>query len=357
MKLSESILFFIREDKNSSYKDFLKGKYLDWAIASEEAILKAESDKLIYNVDFNEAKSRLKSALRSGGESAVEAVANQHKLSPDAKRELLSTFGFFIFDDFKKLDKESKDSGNPLVQEVRMKFLLPLKSMYDRLLELKPFIVKGAKPRANAKPVYVPPYSSFKALAEVKKVYDQIIDKMHDDIVKSIVEIDMKRADGLSKSLPSISVREFGKLVDYELLGRHFVKSGSGISDYKLKEDRVRKQVVAKYAEEAAKGIEDQFVSKNLAKVTSLVGEKGNLSEAKSLGVDTRSGVLSGEIRFDFADGSGFTIRNQLVSVWAYDREPYHRFPSTFHDIISKDGTKQKMKSEEWMNTVWAKQT
>jgi hypothetical protein len=337
------------------YKTFLKDKYLDWAKKAENSITQGENSKQIYNVDFNDTKSHLKSILRRGGESSIEAIALKYKLSNEQKRSLSQAFSSFIFDDFKKIEKETKDNNDQYVQELRNTFFLPLKALYDRLLNLKPFIVKGRKPNPDAKPAYKPPISSLSSLAEVTKVYNQLVAKMHPQVVQNIINTDMERATSFEKALPNLKIREFTQSVDYKLLDRHFIRSGNNYNDYKLKPSSERQLASKKYAEEQSKLIEDQFVSKNLAKVTSLIGEKGNLKATKAEDIRTTSGVLSGDISFEFADGSGFTIRNQLVSVWAYNKKPHYRFPSTFHDIILPDGTKHKMKSEEWMNTNWLK--
>ena len=346
---------YIKLFEQYDYKLYLKDKYVDWAKQAEEAIAKGESNKEIYNVDFNDTKDHLKSILRKGGEVAIDATASSYNLSGDQKRSLASAFHSFIFDDFKKIEKETKDINDTYVQEIRRNFFSPLKGLYDRLLDLKPFIVKGRKPNPNAKPVYTPPSSSFSALADVKKVYDDLIKKLHPELVENSIKMDMDRADGLAESLPNLNYMQFSKMVDYELLGRHFVSTSTNHRDYKLKDEKERLQNAKRYAEDQAIKIEKQFIDKNLEKVTSLVGEKNNLKSAKAEKIRTVSGVLSGDIRFEFEDSSGFTIMNQLVSVWAYNKKPHYRFPSTFHDIIMPNGIKHKMKSEEWMNTVWVK--
>lgn len=228
-------------------------------------------------------------------------------------------------------------------------YISPTKELMSKLDELKDLIRAGRKPTPPRKPVYVPPYSAAKDLAAVKKVYDDMIEDIRDKLIDSLVKRDMDRGPLYMEALNDAKIKK----KDWEFIGRNYDKA-QGV--YALKQQKEREANNRKAAEKEAHALMQMFISKNMSKVNSLVGEKGNFESVKEVGVYVDNGVLSGEIAFKFKDGSSFIVRNQLVSVWVWDREPYVRFPTTFHDIVFANGRKVKHDSEEFMNTVWAKE-
>lgn len=62
-------------------------------------------------------------------------------------------------------------------------------------------------------------------------------------------------------------------------------------------------------------------------------------------------GALHASVRFDFVDGSGFTVITKLIQNNTDEYNSYYQYPTTFHDVKFNDGSKSKFVSEELMNT------
>lgn len=100
--------------------------------------------------------------------------------------------------------------------------------------------------------------------------------------------------------------------------------------------------------------LEQQFLYKNIRKLSQIVELKGNLSKievlpAKPVKVRAGSGTLEAGFVFSFDDGSRFTVVNKIVTKYTETGKPFEQFPTTFHDVLKADGTKMKFPSEEKM--------
>jgi hypothetical protein len=113
--------------------------------------------------------------------------------------------------------------------------------------------------------------------------------------------------------------------------------------------------IVENMVTQAVDGMIETYVYKNTGKIASIVTVKGEPSKTAVSWGDITGWGFAGEIRFDFNDGTGFTVRNKAVwksFQWGSD---FMQFPTTFHNVIFPDGKKQSMVPEKEMNEVWAK--
>lgn len=124
---------------------------------------------------------------------------------------------------------------------------------------------------------------------------------------------------------------------------------GGRDSERAVREDAAAR--IATMATKLADEVRENFVTKNLKKLDSIIERKGDLDEAKVVGKDISMQGLEGTLRFTFKDGAAFTCRNSVVFAYSVHGTPFQRFPLTFHDVTKSDGSKMKSPSEEKMNT------
>ena len=358
--LAEQLIKF---HESSDWKTHLEGKYLVWAEKAELIINSSEEKKSIWNTEFNDAKSWLKSVFTLNMKRAYDSKATQLNLSADDRMAALTEMSHFIYDDIKKIEKQIKGSRTEVVKHVHETVVKPMAVLYDRLLALKPLIVKGRKPDPSkpAKAVYVPPMSARKDLVAVNNVFDEMLVEARKDLIKAVVQRDIDQAAPYLANLQKGDVSDRDK--DYTFIANYYAKpEGLGFSrsrtfeGYAVKPEGERRKIALPLAEREVDGIIEQFKIKNISKVTSIVGERGDLKAATVVRVSYGRGSLEARIKFEFNDGGEFTVNNQVVSVWVYNRKAHYRFPTTFHDIKFSNGKKIKSESEEFMNKEWAKE-
>ena len=119
------------------------------------------------------------------------------------------------------------------------------------------------------------------------------------------------------------------------------------------------KGMLHKHATAIAEDMQNQFVSKNVEKLASIVERKGNISgDPHVLSIQTDRGNVVGEMKFHFNDGSSFVVRNKVVSQFRYTNSgvsSFYQFPTTFHDAVLPNGHRMVgMPSEEQMNNIFA---
>jgi hypothetical protein len=118
------------------------------------------------------------------------------------------------------------------------------------------------------------------------------------------------------------------------------------------------KDTLRKEAKKAADEMQQTFVYKNAKKLASIM-------DAKKAGLETRPtilkaqagahGTFEGDMRINFADGSSFEVRNQVVFKRSQYGKWFTQYPTTFHNVTLPNGSKMGQPSEERMNEIFAK--
>jgi hypothetical protein len=101
------------------------------------------------------------------------------------------------------------------------------------------------------------------------------------------------------------------------------------------------------------------FAEKNTDKLSLILEIKDNLNGKPTiLNVHAGLGVIEGNVKFSFEDGSFFTVRNKVVEKsttdWYGNWTPFYQFPTTFHQVSLPNGKLTAMYSEEQMVTDFA---
>lgn len=104
-------------------------------------------------------------------------------------------------------------------------------------------------------------------------------------------------------------------------------------------------------ARKTALAMRDEFIEKNLAKVSRLLAH----NSLDKIDAEYRGDYYGGEMTFRFADGARFTVRNKTVAKVSTLGTPFLQFPTTFHNVATPSGKKIKGASEAQMLRAFAK--
>lgn len=127
---------------------------------------------------------------------------------------------------------------------------------------------------------------------------------------------------------------------------------GSTKDPYRKRDDY--KEKIEQAAKRQADTVRDRYKLKMMHKLGSIVGkkvEKGvELKVVKVGHLHAYAGTFEGSLFFEFEDGSSFRVLNKVVTKWPARGNPFHQYPTTFHDVQTPNGNTYKMRSQEQMN-------
>jgi hypothetical protein len=238
-------------------------------------------------------------------------------------------------------------------------FLAEIAPIYARLTTLKGMIKKRqtkAETTAAAKAAYRAPATEIAITNTLRTLLTNHADDARLELVESIVSYTNRmitvylNAAPVRGTHPSVSAFFRRDAESADIVGRCVEFHAASMTT------PVRKATadvtIANYALRTATEILAAFIEKNLVKLTSVVSRKGDFADAEVLrGI--RRGGMTGTIKVTFADGSHFTVDNNIVFVENTYGTRFNRFPTTFHNVYLR-GTKMKNASEKKMNEVFA---
>lgn len=257
-----------------------------------------------------------------------------------------------------KLAKAEK--AKPVSEEDRiyMAWYLPmmreLAPLAHALVALKDLAVKKqpktAEQKATEKAQFVAPMVSSDVGKQVRASLVALTDTFKADYQRAIFDMLMDKArDYAGLTRDERRDMSYGKRQGYQIvLGTSAAWKDGALSPAAPK-------VFTAQAGTIANEMQQAFVYKNSAKLQSILLAKnvGLVHDPKVLTARTHSGVFEGDIRIDFADGSGFTVRNKVVWKVSVNGLVFNQFPTTFHDVTLPGGKPMSAPSEERMNTVF----
>lgn len=231
---------------------------------------------------------------------------------------------------------------------------------------------------------YVPPPSSSRAVAQVRALLEKVMDEAYMGILTSYQTYNRnriqryldaqaafwanpdtptrKKRDGYSPYQYLKDLKEQGRMADADSLSffSKVLEHEPGGPDHhhaylhKATEATWRRSDAE--AEKDAKTVRDQFIYKNLVKLTPVLEAKGDalFDRVEEVGRFVNLVNREGDFKFWFKDGSSFRVHNALVPVVNQFNTHFYRFPLTFHDVRLPGDKPMVLPSEEAMNTTWA---
>lgn len=261
---------------------------------------------------------------------------------------------------------------HPMIKDMR-DFLTDIAPLADLIEALKPLVKSAREPKSadEKKPGYRPPAVATEAEKLVLAVLEQVTQATYDDLLNMIFETHKRWLSAFLSFQKlsnghgyAVSPREWMPGPAPQVVEKAIEPSGKrlpngvgvwhGDADVWKRRSNCEEQLM-EAAREQADEIRTYFVTKNLAKIASIVEAKGNLKDASQISrtVDLRG--LTGVLRFTFKDGSRFDVQNQVVWVVNSYGTHFNRFPLTFHNPVLPDGSKMPRPSQERMNAVFTK--
>jgi hypothetical protein len=348
------------------------------------AAMKVLSDgiaaKHIWNVDFQEASDRLNREFEIAAKSIEDEVRVACRRTDPNSSSLYSITNTLSY--LTSVNTLVKDYEKWLKKPVlhwndRTKITPELLAGAQQMLEFvrswvpvlnlkkaaKDFIVKGRKP--SGKPVeerYVPPLSSLKSLDRVEKILRALVESKRANLEKLLTENYWRLMLAFFKA--KMSPYKFFQMdpnlagLAYDLAVRSSTLTSASVDWSKGAQMRSdAHSIVEKAAKRETEIIMLNYVSKNQAKLTRPIAERetrgGKLVDLIDLGMTTRGVTFQGWMALTFSDGTRFKVLNQMV----FKRSPWGRefaqFPTTFHEVVFKNGVKKAKQSEEQINKDW----
>lgn len=229
---------------------------------------------------------------------------------------------------------------------------------------------------------FMPPASSSQAVAKVRDVLEKAIDRAYTGLVERYT-LGNRRAiqtylDAQAKALadPERKGKTYSPTTHFsakDSRGRDVVFDPMGVAflsrmlSHKYESTAYSEHTTVYKADDdtwttsdneavkQAKLVRDQFLYKNLVKLTPVLEAKGDAAfESIQEVYQFNLGDMRGEFQARFKDGSSFCLRNEVVFVVNQHGTEFNRFPTTFHDVRLAGGVPMPSPSEERMHTVFA---
>jgi hypothetical protein len=117
------------------------------------------------------------------------------------------------------------------------------------------------------------------------------------------------------------------------------------------------KETARKYGEAIYNEVSNKYLAKNIDKLALILQNKN--SGLKNISIDDieqRFDTFSSTVTFDFDDDTYFSVINKAVGKMSQNGVWFYQFPTTFHNVVFKDGSRKAMVTEESMVNVWSKE-
>jgi hypothetical protein len=338
----------------------------------------------IENARFIESKDVISRAVEDAWKRVSRDSAWVNSL-PDAQRDALDTNPYPNLSNLDgRLKRVLKTPPHPTRDNLEA-FITDIKPVID----FYAFLKANAKKRVprSAEEIeatrFVPPTSSSTAVAQVKALLETMVDRDFTYLLNHCKSINramienfvtaQKKANAANEAASKTSTgyspshhftvnegRFKGRVTSPEsvtllnkVLHRHY-DDKRHFYTYLVDKDTWGKSDDA--ALKVAQFIRDQFVFKNLKKLTSILEIKGeeNFDAVTEKNDSLNLTRMQGEFHFTFKDGASFDVHNALVFVTNQFSTSFVRYPLTFHAVVLPNGESMKMPSEKSMNDTFA---
>jgi hypothetical protein len=368
IKFSTLIKEQVEENRYPLYLEERNKKWID-------LLYDSLANKKIWNVDFNEAKFALSRNFEKIGSFHLDDFTKSTAEYAGIPEQEVFRVWYEIsktLQTFQSINKLIRIFEARKTSKVAQKYLEVYKSwkvVKDLFDSLKEYVVKGRKvDPSKVKQVYQPPPQASKSLEIISSLLTDITNNIRKELVvsgfnnyirqcKYYLENRSPNQTPYKFFAPNPAHQDVSKLLLAHIDKTTLVYNRPGFEDYKITDKT--KELAQKMAERDADDICQQFILKNTRKLTSIVGEKSKISQlidASIIDIDANKGLLEGWMKFQFDDGSGFDVQNQIVYGNSKTGRFFVRFPTTFHKVKMSNGTIRALVSEEEMNELWAKE-
>lgn len=255
----------------------------------------------------------------------------------------------------RKLDRNPSQSSFAVACRA---FIDEVRPLAKAVADLKDKAVKRkvkTEEERQAEAVFVPPLPSEKAAFAVYQALKEVTERHFDRLLADVARAYRVALDAFLRGEQLRSHEEQRETPLIYPVTR-LVKAGRGVQSWRFVAIPDADQHIATMALKDAQEMRDEFLSKNLAKIASILDKKGFnvLDQVVCLQERISFQGLQGSFKFTFHDGSAFTVKNAVVLSHSVHGTPFARWPITFHDVRLSGGNPMGSPSEERMHTVFA---
>lgn len=230
--------------------------------------------------------------------------------------------------------------------------LVPLAAVMD---DMKGRAVKR-QPKApeDAHQKYVAPMASRASGKLVIDALTTMSQAIYDDFAKAVTNFLVAEAESLNEMDFKAQSNSRNEVLQMHAIwsGRDFYTKTPArlVKSYKV--------ALTKEGKKAADDMQQTFVIKNAKKLGSILDAKQSPLRGEPVILRAKAGVrgaFEGDMRLNFADGSSFEVRNQVVFKTNSYGTFFMQYPTTFHNVVLANGSALSQPSEERMNEIFAK--
>jgi hypothetical protein len=234
-------------------------------------------------------------------------------------------------------------------------------------MALKGKVVMGRKPAAPDPDKFYNKLGSEESVGLIRDGLTSVVEPVLNEYEKQLEKQLVIARDGLGKIQGEFERDTLDPLEQVMLrcwdISSHYARTDRGyrpmlrVNGPSEKHDTLPAQV----AKQERNNIQEGFLAKNVMKLSNIIDLKGNLRAIHELPYQeptvARGGRATMEcgLRFEFEDGSEFTVRNRAITNYTPQGKPYAQYPTTFHAVKMPNGTTMPSPaSEERMVKIFA---
>lgn len=312
---------------------------------------------MLLKVDWNELKQRINRHFEVEWKRTVnnQCYGSDEPMSRDLlsiNYPMLHTLNSTT----KKLDKAIKDHPeSPLVRVAKAgQNLVEEMQVFAPNMETLKGMIKTSKDIKEAKNPRPMPKIDPKAKEMIKGAMEGITEGIRGKAFEQnkafqlrVVALYEDRVAKLPEGKSDSPYRVFRYEPDYQhLLGRLYTSDRFNGAHRRIDDFEA---LIDKNANQGADFVRDVFVNKQLTKLPAIATALGNIKSIK--GDLNLRGNIEASLRLEFEEGSSFNVITKVVFATSVNGKFYSRYPTTFHDVIDKEGNKvASMLSEDEMH-------
>lgn len=263
---------------------------------------------------------------------------------------------------------QAADYGHGPMRQTILKILSAGVTVAAMVNPLKDIVSKRQpKPVEDQKAKYLAPTPSVKSVAMTKTILEEQVAEAK-SMIKAQIEMSLIRAMEVFLVAQDEAHRNGNfRYTNFDCFWAHgsrirshqnydFTNKALDMTNLNSKEKLTPKanwkHITSEYAEAKTNELCEQFIIKNLKKLSPILTAKDNLKSVQPVGKISPAS-MSGILIFTFEDGAKFRITLRME--WGTSKLglEFQRFPLRFHDVLMAGGVRMSQPSEERMNTVF----
>lgn len=316
-------------------------RYREAFLEAADELSKAAQAKEIYNARFGEYKMR----VMKGIEYAYSTMFD--KIKEDVIKSGQETYDLWSITSVADINKISKiyDKMSPKIKEAS-DFADAVRGIPNAIKAMKAYVKAGKPPKEPKPGQFVKPLASMAASKLAVKFMNEATDSFKKNLEQNITAQVMDAYKKLKnvtvptdipKDPTSMNVASMIFIVRY--------KDGKKFLEQKTNADELVQRLIRNNVND----IVDGFISKNSAKLALILQKKDAPKSHEILRTNIRNGMVENTMKFEFNDGSSFTLESSVVYKYSKTGKLFFQYPTRFKEVKLADGTKMKMPSEEKM--------